>query len=36
VFVSLDQKESGKLQETKKLLEKELGLTTEVTADGGS
>ena len=36
VFVSLDQKESGKLQETKKLLEQELGLTTEVTADGGS
>ncbi|WP_283607585.1 stage III sporulation protein AF [Faecalispora anaeroviscerum] len=36
VFVSLDQKESGKLQETKQLLEQELGLTTEVTADAGS
>lgn len=36
VFVSLDPKESGKLQETKALLEQELGLKTEVTADGGS
>ncbi|MDU7337469.1 MAG: stage III sporulation protein AF [Clostridium sp.] len=34
VFVSLDQKDLGRIQETKKLLEQELGLTTEVTADG--
>ncbi|WP_101697889.1 stage III sporulation protein AF [Clostridium minihomine] len=36
VFVSLDQKELGKLQETQKLLERELGLKTEVTADVGT
>lgn len=34
VFVSLDQKDLSRIQETKKLLEQELGLTTEVTADG--